>query len=987
VYDDNDRLVVIIPPRAVAQLTPDAPSPSWPKKIGAELLRRECYRFTYDDRNRMVEKCLPGVESVFMVYDRWDRLALSQDGNQRSAGRWTFRKYDARDRPIMTGEITLRDDRENVARMVDDFYASNPDWLRYEVAGDDGHGYSNRSFPLLDEGARVDRVLYFDEYAFLKTFDAPDSYAFRPELGVAEIVRRPVGKVTGSKVRVFGKGRFISTARYYDDDARTVQVAWNDHVGGRVRETTEYDFSGNVLNSHVTHRWPGTSVRVLKRRVYDHAQRPTSVRLQIDDEPPVVLCKSEYNSLGQLVRKRLHSVDDGISFAQEIEYRYNIRGWLTSINRGVLESGADASTLFAMQLVYNDELDSLSTVPQFNGNISAVKWRNGQTKGEQAYVYKYDGFDRLVAAQYRVNGAKDRAFDESGITYDPNGNLRRISRYSFISSRPTLVDSLTYRYTGNQVRAIHDSALRNKGFRDADIQGDAYDYDSNGNMVVDRNKGVHIHYNALNRIDEITHVSGESMRFGFDADGLKRFREVLGSDGRRVGLLDYVGDCVLQDENPRLVRHDEGQLIRDSEESGWRFQYFLTDHLGNVRVAFEPSNRPDTKPAIVYAADYYPSGLRLDHGGSDGSGEAPIKRLFAGKELEEALELQWYDFGARMLDPSMGRWVAQDSEAERYPGVSPYSYVWNNPIRYVDPDGRQGQDVNLIEDLLTFLWNQARFETGAKPTHLPRFNPRSAVPLGVAQHDTTTPVLLVMKTLFPGSDRIFTGVRVEGGTVTKIGARPGGPKGALNADAIVIRPGQPVPVLGQPLLPPELVADFKPPGGTIDPKYGSLGAPLKTITGRTKASVGSVNRFAAQAGSVDRLAAQTATEIASSTPVVGWGARGLRIVGAGAKWTGLVGLGLEIGRGSFMVGARLRQGEFWKAAQEVGETIHNLTYGPTEELRSLAYRLYPTSLHWAIDWVGPLGGLSAPYQLPVSHVVEVLERGGVGGHDFPPGEP
>jgi hypothetical protein len=214
------------------------------------------------------------------------------------------------------------------------------------------------------------------------------------------------------------------------------------------------------------HQQAGTSVRIEKQFTYDHAQRLKSVRLRIDDHDPVILSALNYNAIGQLVRKNLHSDDDGESFAQEIDYRYTIHGWLKSINRPALEQPEAAHKLFAMELGYEDELTSLSNVPQFNGNISAVRWRNAKTDEEQAYVYTYDGFNRLAAAQYRTNGPKDGAFDESIIMYDPNGNLEEISRRAFISSGPVTIDRLAYTYVGNQLRSVRDNSGRSEGFHD-----------------------------------------------------------------------------------------------------------------------------------------------------------------------------------------------------------------------------------------------------------------------------------------------------------------------------------------------------------------------------------------------------------------------------------------------------------------------------------------------------------------------------------------
>jgi RHS repeat-associated protein len=46
-----------------------------------------------------------------------------------------------------------------------------------------------------------------------------------------------------------------------------------------------------------------------------------------------------------------------------------------------------------------------------------------------------------------------------------------------------------------------------------------------------------------------------------------------------------------------------------------------------------------------------------------------------------------YDFGARMLDPRVGRWLTIDSKAKKYPGINPYNFVLNNPLIMKDPNG------------------------------------------------------------------------------------------------------------------------------------------------------------------------------------------------------------------------------------------------------------------------------------------------------------
>ena len=108
-------------------------------------------------------------------------------------------------------------------------------------------------------------------------------------------------------------------------------------------------------------------------------------------------------------------------------------------------------------------------------------------------------------------------------------------------------------------------------------------------------------------------------------------------------------------------------------------EYFIKDHLGNVRVVHSPSS------GLSQANDYYPFGLEIPvYGVNDNQ----IK--YNSKELQTDAKLNWYDYGARFHDPVIGRWHAVDPLANKPKNfsVSPYAYTANNPINRIDPDGR-----------------------------------------------------------------------------------------------------------------------------------------------------------------------------------------------------------------------------------------------------------------------------------------------------------
>jgi len=80
---------------------------------------------------------------------------------------------------------------------------------------------------------------------------------------------------------------------------------------------------------------------------------------------------------------------------------------------------------------------------------------------------------------------------------------------------------------------------------------------------------------------------------------------------------------------------------------------------------------------------YYSFGLRMADLGS----EHDNPYLYNGKEFQPDLELNWYDYGARMYDPALGRFHTQDRFAEKYFPLSPYQYAANNPVCNIDVNG------------------------------------------------------------------------------------------------------------------------------------------------------------------------------------------------------------------------------------------------------------------------------------------------------------
>ena len=125
----------------------------------------------------------------------------------------------------------------------------------------------------------------------------------------------------------------------------------------------------------------------------------------------------------------------------------------------------------------------------------------------------------------------------------------------------------------------------------------------------------------------------------------------------------------------------------------WQKEYALRDHLGNPRMMFADKNANgivETPGEIVQENHYYPFGLGYEGPWLMNDAVArDNKYQYNGKEWNDDWGLKWNDYGARWYDAAIGRQGAVDPLMEAYVPISPFAYVANNPIIYIDPDGNR----------------------------------------------------------------------------------------------------------------------------------------------------------------------------------------------------------------------------------------------------------------------------------------------------------
>ena len=192
-------------------------------------------------------------------------------------------------------------------------------------------------------------------------------------------------------------------------------------------------------------------------------------------------------------------------------------------------------------------------------------------------------------------------------------------------------------------------------------------------MVADLNKGItHIDYNYLNLPERVELNTGTVIRYEYDAAGVKHSKIV---DDGSPDTTQYAGPFHYSNSTLQFLQHTEGRALKSG--SHWTYEYHLTDHLGNVRVTVDESGN------VVQRDDYYPYGLAFN------SFVQGTENLYKYNGKEEEKESQWYDYGARMYMSDIGRWGVIDPVAHEYFPISPYVYVANNPLIFIDPTGER----------------------------------------------------------------------------------------------------------------------------------------------------------------------------------------------------------------------------------------------------------------------------------------------------------
>ncbi|RFS21057.1 hypothetical protein DVR12_17095 [Chitinophaga silvatica] len=595
VYDNVGNVRCVIPPKAVELI-----KSNW--TLTSDVLQELCYLYRYDGRNRLIVKKIPGADSTEFVYDTRDRLVFSRDGNLKlgTTPQWMVTYYDVINRPSMTGFYKSNATREVLQTTMNVITASNP---QPNISTSD-------LTPLT--------YTYYDNYSYSGAISPVTSDYSKPQAGT-NLYAEPTtaattftrGLITGSKQRVLGTETWLTASNYYTDKGRLVQMVSNNINNGQDVTTNLYDFNGKLLSQYQRHNNIKSTLTpqstLLTSMNYDKVGRLTQVSKQLNDNAATqsIIAMNNYDELGQLKDKNL-GVKSGVPI-ETLNFEYNIRGWVKSINKNFVNTSGSSSNWFGQDLSYDEGFQA----NQYNGNIAGIKWKSKSDGIARAYGYNYDPTNRLMKADFTQNNTgswSNSVVDFSvkmgdGIdpasAYDANGNILSMMQRGLKGGASTTIDQLTYSYLQNQVSnrlqgvadAFNDPSSTLGDFKEINGSGlSDYSYDYNGNLTSDFNKGINtITYNHLNLPSTITVTGKGTISYLYDAAG-NRYRKIVTDNTvtpAKVTTTDYLGAFIYQNDTLQFVSHEEGRIraiYKSGQPVAYTNDYFIKDHLGNVRM-------------------------------------------------------------------------------------------------------------------------------------------------------------------------------------------------------------------------------------------------------------------------------------------------------------------------------------------------------------------------------------------------------------------
>jgi len=448
------------------------------------------------------------------------------------------------------------------------------------------------------------------------------------------------------------------------------------------------------------------------------------------------------------------------------------------------------------------------------------------------------GSNDLVIQNNTWSGASNNVDYNESFTYDANGNILTLTRYG-TSAQQQSMDELTYNYYSgtNRLEYVEDIVDPDNYTTDIDDQNSGnYTYDEIGNLKSDAQEGISaIDWTVYGKIKSITKTgTGDHLEFKYDAQGnriakIAKPSTTLGTpstwtttyylrDAQGNALATYedkpndAGFHIMENAlygSSRLgIMRREIDLLNlpsggEGHYSGTRGKkaFELSNHLGNVLevVSDQKQGIDDTGSdgiADYYTAnvrsttDYYAFGAQMP--GRVSTSADNYRYGFNGKENDNEVKGNGnqQDYGMRIYDPRLGKFLSVDPITKEYPELTPYQFASNTPIQAVDLDGLEAFFVHgTLSNSRRWTENSKTIPTLIRLTNNKSYNADFNWKASLTNNETDRTIAAKQLALY------VIAHHVKGEEITLIGHSHGGNVSIQAADIIYNITGQKVNII------------------------------------------------------------------------------------------------------------------------------------------------------------------------------------------------
>ena len=699
--------------------------------------------YAYNSTNQVMQQKTPDAGISRFWYDNVGRLTASQNARQEPLRQFSYTKFDLFGRITEVGQKGLSSSELTAlgAPFTEPSYLDNSQRTTFLGMGSNSEltqtiydtqpaatGGVPSGFTLNNLRKRVAASIYRETPSSVNINASYYDYDY-------------TGNVKTLRQQVDGLGLKRLDYEFDLHSGKVNFLAYQHGANDQFYYQYEYDAENRLIQAAT-----GTTANVIS---YGFGSRLTEPNKRVD-------ATYAYYPHGPLARVEL---GEDAYRVQGTDYAYTLQGWLKGVNGNGLDPAKDigndgqgASNVAkdalsyslgyyngdytaigggpAFGMAYQQQAGDITGQSLYNGNIgnSTYGIKQVASNATTGYTYAYDQLNRLKTSQLHnsISGTWNRGSITAGnygesFSYDGNGNILSLLR----NKQTGVMDQLTYNYNrdangklvNNRLNGVNDAAGVNNG---SDVGTTAYTYDGIGNLIKDNAENIsNIDWNVYGKIKKIDKNNAAYLNYTYDATGNRASKTVanvktdwyvrdaqgntLAEYSTKVGI-EAVGTYWREQHlygSSRLgIWKPNVNVSTPPDANVWntaaRKNYELNNHLGNVMAVITEDrdlNGGDIKPTLVSSQDYYSFGGQM----TGRKGGLAYRYGFNGKENDDEVkgEGNQQDYGMRIYDPRIAKFLSVDPITADYPELTPYQFGSNSPISNIDLDGLEKLYYNL----------------------------------------------------------------------------------------------------------------------------------------------------------------------------------------------------------------------------------------------------------------------------------------------------